>query len=600
MDQETSNEPNGIYFRRLDNSKKEIRLLRLYPCEDDEDRIIKGSLQITSLEDEPKYTALSYMWGNEGVQYEQAIRTQVDGHDVHVTFNLMLALLYLRPRITKAILIWIDALCINQKDDKEKAGQIPLMREIYQKAFDVLIWLGKEADQSDLAMDFIHEAHQYTIANPDISPPLREWTRTRLDDPSHAERWKALSQLCTRPYWTRCWIVQEIVVHHRPVLLCGLKGLPARTLFEMAHHIWTVSLPGIETNPPIVAKAKGSTLSVASIGDLWIDFHKSQPDEKVDLLDMVVMFRHFRCSNPRDRIYSLLGIAKPYDGPAMPVDYETSMSTFYRDVAAHIIRGSRSLDILRFAVHDGDALHRIPSWVPDWSYAADTIHEPIISNESRSERYDDEVEVISRDILKVKAHIIGPIHAVVSYQPVHDEASAIDELIAWTRSVASPAFIPLDHDTQEGITRSLEEMAIAQYKTLFYTWEESGMIQSAWPAEDFIVLVQSLWKAVPQNPHLSGERWDLLRRALHPSRRFFKCKLPEGLLISYRENLLGSCSKAARIGDVVAVLPGCSCPVILKALHEPHCFELICGAYIYALMDRSALRFFPTDDIFLH
>ena len=600
MDEKATSEVSGIYLRRLNSSKKEIRLLRLHPIEDKDDFVIKCSLQITSLEDKPAYNALSYMWGNDDVRYEHAVKTQVSGQDVQLTFNLMMALLYLRPRVKSASLIWIDALCINQKDDKEKAGQIPLMREIYQNSIDVLVWLGKEADQSELAMDFVNEAREYVVANPEVFPPLQEWTRTRLHDPSYAERWKALSQLCSRPYWSRCWIVQEIVAHSRPVLLCGWNGLQAPALFEMINHLWQLAVPGIDTNPPMVAELKRKTLSLIGIVSVWTDSFLP-PEKKSDLLELIIHFKNFKCSNPRDRIYSLLGIAKPYDIPPLLVDYESSMPTFYRDVAVHIIRGSRSLDILRFAIQGSYALHRIPSWVPDWTYNGDSIHEPIFSNESGLETYQHgEVEILSGDVLKVKAHIIGPIEALVSCQTIGDETSAMEELTRWTRSVGLPVFTIPGQDVQEVISTALRDMAITQYKTLFFTWEKTGMIQANWPEEEFIPLVQSLWKDGPQHPHLTAEWCDLLRRAMPPYRRFLKCKLPDEILISWQVHLLGSCSKAARIGDMVAVLPGCSCPVVLKALHEPHHYEVVSAAYVYALMDRSALKFFPVEDIFLH
>ena len=47
--------------------------------------------------------------------------------------------------------IWIDAVCINQNDDLEKSGQIPLMGEIYSKAAEVLVWLGSGSKEEQYA-----------------------------------------------------------------------------------------------------------------------------------------------------------------------------------------------------------------------------------------------------------------------------------------------------------------------------------------------------------------------------------------------------------------------------------------------------------------
>ena len=51
--------------------------------------------------------------------------------------------------------VWIDALCINQDDTREREQQIMLMRSIYQHAASLLIWLGEETGDSNLAMDLL-------------------------------------------------------------------------------------------------------------------------------------------------------------------------------------------------------------------------------------------------------------------------------------------------------------------------------------------------------------------------------------------------------------------------------------------------------------
>jgi hypothetical protein len=126
------------------------------------------------------------------VQCEPGLRTHVNGQDVHLTTNLVSAILHIRPHFTQSALLWIDALCINQEDNVEKSGQIRFMKEIYQKAVDVIVWVGEAVDQSDLSMDLMAEADRYFNEKPNIWPPLRAWTRERLDDPSYAEKWEAL------------------------------------------------------------------------------------------------------------------------------------------------------------------------------------------------------------------------------------------------------------------------------------------------------------------------------------------------------------------------------------------------------------------------
>lgn len=78
-----------------------------------------------------------------------------NGHKGYpVTNGLKSALCHLRDE-TKIVIIWVDALCINQQDNAEKLSQVSSMRYIYSTVRDTCIWLGEEADNSNYAVDLI-------------------------------------------------------------------------------------------------------------------------------------------------------------------------------------------------------------------------------------------------------------------------------------------------------------------------------------------------------------------------------------------------------------------------------------------------------------
>jgi hypothetical protein len=83
------------------------RLLSLEPGQGKE--TIRCSVQEMDIDDPPKYTALSYTWGMP----EGRLTIDVEGHDFLVTRNLWNALWHLR-RKDYPVIIWIDAICINQ------------------------------------------------------------------------------------------------------------------------------------------------------------------------------------------------------------------------------------------------------------------------------------------------------------------------------------------------------------------------------------------------------------------------------------------------------------------------------------------------------
>ncbi|KAF2117684.1 heterokaryon incompatibility protein-domain-containing protein [Lophiotrema nucula] len=58
---------------------------------------------------------------------------------VHITNNLASALRQIRA--DDLGLVWVDALCINQKDEPEKPSQVQRIRSIYKSAKEVVAWL---------------------------------------------------------------------------------------------------------------------------------------------------------------------------------------------------------------------------------------------------------------------------------------------------------------------------------------------------------------------------------------------------------------------------------------------------------------------------
>jgi hypothetical protein len=115
---------NSIYSA-LNQSKREIRLLTLLRSDGFEDEI-RCKLDVASLDEKLTYTALSYCWGNQSEQRE----IHVNDRRVSVTKSLEIALRYARKDLQDMVL-WVDAICINQEDLKEKSYQVGMMGSIY-------------------------------------------------------------------------------------------------------------------------------------------------------------------------------------------------------------------------------------------------------------------------------------------------------------------------------------------------------------------------------------------------------------------------------------------------------------------------------------
>lgn len=117
------------------------------------------------------YEALSYVWESD----VKPKSIKLDGCMFPVTSNLHAALLNLRDgQLTRVL--WIDAISINQHNDKEKSSQIPLMQTIYAQAAHVIVWLGEATEDGDKALEKIRSLG----AGPDMTSQKADYACLRL------------------------------------------------------------------------------------------------------------------------------------------------------------------------------------------------------------------------------------------------------------------------------------------------------------------------------------------------------------------------------------------------------------------------------------
>ncbi|KAK9417998.1 putative Heterokaryon incompatibility protein-domain-containing protein [Seiridium unicorne] len=131
-----------------------IRLLTLESGAYDDDIVVHISRVPFDPACPPQYEALSYVWGSE--ENKKTVFVGNRGRSrVTVTRNLDVALRHLRYDHKEPRVMWIDAICIDQKNDQEKGPQVARMGQVFKCAARVLVWLGPEQNHSDLAMQLI-------------------------------------------------------------------------------------------------------------------------------------------------------------------------------------------------------------------------------------------------------------------------------------------------------------------------------------------------------------------------------------------------------------------------------------------------------------
>ena len=146
----TRREADTYRYSPLDEKASQIRLVTLLPWQFSSKIRIRLHTEQLTAENHPKYEALSYAWGSTKDLVEISVCSD-RRHTVAITQNLARALLYLRYQYRKRVL-WIDAVCVNQKDLKERSQQVKRMASIFSMAQRVVVWLGEEGPGSTLAL----------------------------------------------------------------------------------------------------------------------------------------------------------------------------------------------------------------------------------------------------------------------------------------------------------------------------------------------------------------------------------------------------------------------------------------------------------------
>lgn len=268
----------------LDLQSASIRLVSIYL---DDSKQICGHLEAFEKSSFPPFMALSYEWGARDTTYCMLLNGRIHPILANV-FHAIHAILEYRknndpnPKYPEDCLIdetgvtlqyiWIDSICIDQENIAERNHQVSLMKDIYSKASVVVAWLGLGNDSTTRMMQQFRKARgRY------------RWLRSQVISS------RSLKTFFDLEYFHRMWIVQELVLARRFVVMCGREAIDG-----MAIRLY-LNLQRPETARRLSQTAGGSVFSAGELNR--------------DLSFLIQQFRGRKCMDARDRVYALLGIA---------------------------------------------------------------------------------------------------------------------------------------------------------------------------------------------------------------------------------------------------------------------------------------------------
>lgn len=339
----------------------EIRLVKILPS-NDFSSTVNATCYTTSFAPGhaiENFTALSYTWGpSNNTSY-----IIVNGFKQFITPNLESALRHLR-RTKEELVLWIDVICINQTDILEKDSQFQIMPDIYKRAETTIAWLGEESEYSSLALRVISEWASFAsyASWRNTGEKLKLEPRGIFTDVAVT----AMEELLQRPYWDRVWIQQEVALPRNLLLQCGHQHV--RFDADSITSTEPKNIKDLSTIPFTIKFQK--LLNVAKFRQ---EHHK--PPSECRLLDILRRCIPLKTTDPRDRIYALLGLShlEKYRLQLRP-SYSKSVSQVFSEVAHVLIEEENSLFPIVLA-HQTRLLKdqeiSLPSWVPDWSLEVD-------------------------------------------------------------------------------------------------------------------------------------------------------------------------------------------------------------------------------------
>ncbi|TGO47624.1 hypothetical protein BCON_0270g00210 [Botryotinia convoluta] len=289
-----------------------------------------------------KYNALSYAWGNPA----RLSPIVVNDVEVLVHANLAKCLRQLTSNMKaesqQSTFLWVDAICIDQNDLIEQAIEVKRMGMICSFAETVIVWIGAPRIESD-ALNLRDILRRLDRTRRDIDPRLLDLEWPVWSDNNSS---RIINQFFSKEWWQRTWVFQEIVLAKTIFLHYGTVSFTWDTVSSAQLHFYFLDSncavsPG--TIPDGVFKAMRRVLTINVVRD------SRARGLKVRLTQLLWMDRRSFCSDPRDRIYGLLGLAEDQD-----------------NVSPDYTKPVQSLNIICM-LPKSRRMDGLPSWVPDFT-----------------------------------------------------------------------------------------------------------------------------------------------------------------------------------------------------------------------------------------
>jgi hypothetical protein len=327
------------------------------------------AIDMTNQRPESSYEAISYTWGTP----ERVVQGHCDGCSMMLTENLAEALRQTRF-LNKSRLLWADGVCINQEDLQERTAQVKMMALVYQNAKGAIVSLGVDNGDAEEGFNVLNSLSDLCERQSIELGGMENVPNVSSDD-LHCYAnfaWTSCRSVLQKPWFSRVWIVQEVGLAKRVVMLCGRFTIQWHNVVQAC--LWlTWKGRVLEEKYQLEAKSPVNT---------WVTYSQSERDDGAILqesalrtapksfFDVLFRTRFHGSTNPRDKVYAFLGhpTASAFLASGteeFPIDYVISYEDIYTFTALNLLTLMGNLRIFSTIQHTEEATsNNMPSWVP--------------------------------------------------------------------------------------------------------------------------------------------------------------------------------------------------------------------------------------------
>jgi hypothetical protein len=593
-----------------------------------------GPLQLNlypfDIESCPPYEAISYTWGDP--KKIRLVTITIGGKKLKIPANA-LQVISRRASYWNPKLMWIDSVCINQKDLEERSKQVQLMRELYQKASRVIVWLG-EATQPLPAIPalqvFIFLHNTYTKIK--YHNPSDEELKWILQIGTKDWGWRNLFDLLQNPYWRRAWVVQEIAVATKIHIYLGGIVFNWDYFAEIIASLQRTRVGSLfvfttieDASANIVAAIEGRD-QILHIAELRMDLRQSRLEGRSLQLGSL-LYSTYNClaTDPRDRVFSLLGMSDMEEVGAIVPNYKQDISSIFVSTSRYVITNEsnpfRSLHLA--GIGNRRCTANLPSWVVDWNaglvsrtfwkdfdsfpYQASNGHCGIVQNDEASET----ISVTGFQFDEIK-NCAALAREWISKSSAVSKSSAASQGKLFYRilvescdlaDVQSPEPYKTGQSRFEAFWRccvgdrnhtQLIRPADLRIGESFYASLMFGRASSYadLPSEEAVGALEAWRNLYPERQWRSNEEAERNMDEEDAKTRLFNGAISYGLRWRMFANTKGGyyavVPPLAEVGDIICLIDGAQTPFVLR--RDADRLQLVGECYVHGIMDGEIAR----------